>query len=288
MLVKPNDLTKEILKLKSTTFSARVGIPTNIIALDELIYLNKQFLLICTGAASSGKSEFMDAIALNTAISNGWKWAFFSPENHPVQMHMKKHIERYIGKALWQASVAEIQAATEFLSEYMSFIKLPEDKRTIKCLLEDIQKAKDTDIIDGYVLDPWNEIDHSEYAHLRDDQYLSQILTRIRNFNRDNDLLGCIVIHPKGLNRDKNGEFPIPTLSDCHGGIMWRSKADYGICVHRHDMSKDEVTVYVQKRKYKDHGTVGNCMLHYHQASGRFKSKTENEFLLPNQIESAF
>lgn len=288
MIIKPNDLTKEVLKLKKEMTSSKKGVSTGFECLDEMLLLNKTYLLLCTGNGGMGKSEFLDAIALNTALSEGWKWAFFSPENFPISEHVKKHTERFIGKGLWQMSPSDVERGVGAINDYFTWLDPPEDKLTVAALLESIQEIKDRDGLDAYILDPWNEIDHSQYSHMRDDQYLSMILTTIRRFNKKNNLLGCIVIHPKGLTRDKDGNYPVPTLSDCHGGIMWRNKADYGLCLHRHDMSKDKATLYIQKIKFKTHGCIGTMDFDYDKYSGRFKSTESLEYIIPSEIASPF
>jgi len=288
MNIKPIDLAKEVLKLKKIMTSAKKGTSTGFRVLDEMLLLNKTYLLLCTGNGGMGKSEFLDAVALNTALANEWKWAFFSPENFPIAEHVKKHIERYVGKGLWQITIEEVEQAIEAINSYFTWLDPPEDKLSIEDLLSEIEKIKYEQGLDAYILDPWNEIDHSKYAHLRDDQYLSLILTKIRRFNKKHDLLGCIVIHPKGLLRDKDGNYPVPTLSDCHGGIMWRNKADYGLCLHRHDMSKDRTTLYIQKIKFKSQGCIGAVEFDYDKASGRFKSMYDNSFEIPKRSDLPF
>jgi twinkle protein len=288
MLVKPTDMTKELLKQRKSCQTLRKGISTGFPELDELILLNKTYLLLCTGNGGSGKSEYLDAIALNTAISEGWKWVFFSPENFPMEAHLRKHVERYAGKGLWEMLPKEIEDACEYLEQYMTWINPPDEQQSPEALTDWVGEAQAKNGCDAYVFDPWNELDHSAGSNLRDDQYISVALTKIRKFNRKNNLLGCIVIHPKGLQRDRDGNYPVPTLSDCHGGIMWRNKCDYGICLNRADMSKDKVTLYIQKIKFKTQGHVGAVDLEYHKASGRFKTANQTEFLLPLQVESPF
>lgn len=287
MLVKPHDLSKDLIRIKREN-NTRKGVSTGFNCLEGMISLDKTYLLLCTGNGGMGKSEFLDAVALNTALSDGWKWAFFSPENFPVANHVIKHIERYLGKPFWQINQEEINKATVEMSEFFTWLQPPDEEQSIESLLNLLLQIKEKDGLDAYILDPWNEIDHSKWSHLRDDQYLSMILTTIRKFNRKHNLLGCIVIHPKGLTRDKNGDYPVPTLSDCHGGIMWRNKADYGLCLHRHDMSKNELTLYVQKIKFKHQGNIGAVELDYDKPSGRFKGRNDLEFTLPHKTEAAF
>lgn len=290
MIIDPGELYKRLLKLKKETSGPKSGVSVGFLDLNEFVLLSKKYLMLVTGMGGMGKSEFVDAIALNTAIEYDWKWCFYSPENFPTEEHVKKFIERYLGKGLWETTPKEIEGALEFLTKYFTWIDSAEDDDppSVNNLLEVFKKIKNDKGLDAFVIDPWNEVDHSAQAHQRDDQYIGDTLTKIRRFNRRQDLLGTIVIHPKGLSRDKEGNFPVPSLSDCHGGVMWRNKADYGLCFHRHDMKKDELTVYIQKIKFKWMGKVGCLDMIYDKRSGRFKGVNEPEFLLPDQIVPPF
>lgn len=55
-------------------------------------------LCIITGVPSSGKSEFIDEIAERLNIRYGWRFAYFSPENAPLEYHASKLIEKFTGK----------------------------------------------------------------------------------------------------------------------------------------------------------------------------------------------
>ena len=50
-----------------------------------------------TGIPSSGKSDFVDQMAVGYNKNYGWKTAYASPENHPTYLHahklMRKHWE---------------------------------------------------------------------------------------------------------------------------------------------------------------------------------------------------
>ncbi len=54
-------------------------------------------LSIVTGWPGSGKSEWLDALAVNLSQA-GWKFAVFSPENQPVEVHASKILEKITGK----------------------------------------------------------------------------------------------------------------------------------------------------------------------------------------------
>ena len=61
--------------------------------LSEHYRVKRGMVTIVTGIPSSGKSEVIDAIAVNLAANCSWKFAFFSPENYPISLHVIKIAE---------------------------------------------------------------------------------------------------------------------------------------------------------------------------------------------------
>ena len=107
------------------------------------------------------------------------------------------------------------------------------------------------------VIDPWNEVEHSIPAGMREDQYISIQLAKIRRFARVHDVHVFVIAHPKNLEKDKNGNYPPPTAYDIAGGAMWRNKADNILCVFRPDMKNSSTEVYVQKIRFRRNGKAG-------------------------------
>jgi twinkle protein len=288
MIVEPNDLLQKLKDLKRSC-SARKGVSTGFMTLDDHMLLSKQYLMVLTGMPSCGKSEILDGIAINTAILHDWSWLYFSPENFPLEEHFKKLAEKKSGRPLGSISDSELSIIAEWMQTHFAWVNPPEDKFSLDGILQiteaRIQAGYPVDVL---VIDPWNELDHSGQAGMRDDQYISKCLTTLRRFHRKYDLLSCVIIHPTKMQKDHTGNYPVPSLYDCNGGAMWRNKADFGVCVHRQDMTKNEADVVVQKVKFKSMGKVGKITLDYDFKSGRFKDQYASEFLLPMSGENPY
>lgn len=280
MIITANDLLSKLMDIKRSP-QIRKGVSTGFHSLDELMLLSKQYLMVLTGMPSCGKSEVMDAVALNTALLHGWKWCYFSPENYPLEEHLKKLVEKKSGRNLHSLSDAECKIESAWINEHFSWIHPQDDKYSLHDILAEVEDRLTTQQLDGIVIDPWNELDHSNQGGMRDDQYISKCLSVIRRFHRKHNLLTCVVIHPTKQQKDNSGNYPVPNLYDCNGGAMWRNKADFGVCVHRQDITKHEASVFIQKIKFKTMGRVGKVDLDYDFKSGRFKDKLNPEFTLP-------
>lgn len=284
MIIEPMNLLEKLKEIKKAN-SSRKGVSTGFHSLDELMLLSKQYLMVVTGMPSSGKSEVLDAIAVNTALLHDWSWLYFSPENFPLEEHLKKIVEKMAGKNLNSISDGLIESTTEWVNSRFAWIHPEDDKFSLVSILEEAQVRIESGYkVDAIVIDPWNELDHSAQAGLRDDQYISKCLTMLRRFHRKFDILTCVIIHPTKMQKE-NGKYPVPSLYDCNGGAMWRNKADFGICVHRNDLSEHAAHIHVQKIKFKTMGKVGEVKLHYDFKSGRFKDVLAPGFTLPIKSE---
>ena len=54
-------------------------------------------LSVVTGVPGSGKSEWLDSLAMNMAMKQNWKVFYYSPENYPPSFHLQKLMEKYCG-----------------------------------------------------------------------------------------------------------------------------------------------------------------------------------------------
>lgn len=277
MVVKPlarREQFKKLVKGEALKQVFSTGFPD----LDEHIKVALGYLMIVTGYPGSGKSEWVDAFLLNMSLTQGWKTLFYSPENHPIETHMAKLAEKLVGKPITSFTPQELESSLSHLEKYFTWTD-PEIP-TLDTILSVAQTEKEDDGLQVLVVDPWNAVEHNQSEALIS-QYLSKALSKLIRFGRNNKILVIIIAHPKNPTKDKDGKFPDPTLYDIDGGAMWRNKADYGIIVHRPDMSKNAIQVRFQKIKFKHFGKIGMKELEYNYLNGRFKGLKDLEFRLP-------
>ncbi len=244
--------------------------------LNELFTVKPGELTIVTGIPNSGKSNFVDALCVSIAKRYGWHIAICSPENQPLEDHMARQCEKWARKPFadgptQRMSFMELQDAKQAIQSHFTWL-LPDD-RSVKSLLE---KAKALVVQKGVrvlVLDPWNELDHE--VGDREDQYLSHALRDVKAFGRANDCHIFIVTHPTKLQKDKAGNYPIPTPYDNAGGAMWRNKADNCITIWR-DFGRTDgvIDVHVQKVRFRQVGKIGACQLIYERATATYRDAT--------------
>ena len=280
----PQALTERLLELyeRGLPPGDRPGWPT----VDGLYTVAPGQFTVVTGWPGSGKSEWLDAVLMNLA-KQGWCFCLYSAENKPDEIHLSKLAEKFIGKPFRHGptermSKDEIIEATVELQERFALLGPTVDSDRDTFSIDDILdgaelhwrlsgKWGDRTAKKGLVLDPWNELEHQRPAHMSETEYVSLSLTRVRSWAREHEVHVWIVAHPAKQPRE-NGKLPIPRPDMIAGSIHWWNKADNCVTVWREfgDPAPREVTVYVQKVRFKHIGRPGSAVLEYDIVTGRY------------------
>lgn len=225
--------------------------------MDDYFRWKKGDITLCTGYGNHGKSFFMLQMMLTKSIWDGWKWAIFSPENYPPNDFYDDIVEMYVGKWLQNMTEDEYTEACKFISEHIYYV-YPENEHDINSIHEKFRYLILKKGIDGVMIDPFNQLDKTQKAYERDDQYLSWVLKDIKRFALLNNIVYTIIAHPKNPTYNQDRSLPVPDSYDLHGGSMWANKADQILSYYRprfhEDKNSTEVDVYVQKLKRKRTG----------------------------------
>jgi twinkle protein len=127
------------------------------------------------------------------------------------------------------------------------------------------------DGIHGLIIDPWNEIEH-ETGRDSETVYISKSLTKVRKFNRINNIHTWLVAHPTKLTKNRDGKYPKPSLYDISGSAHFYNKTDNGVVVYRN--FEDGITeIGVPKVRFKEIGKPGKRELIYNVFNGRYRDK---------------
>jgi twinkle protein len=251
------------------------GLSTGWESLDEFMTIRPGELSVLTGVPGSGKSEFVDALAVNLAGIHGWRFTLCSFENPPAE-HIAKLAEKHLGLPFWDGptrrmSETDLQRAMDWINDHFHLIRFDDEAPTIDAILEKARAAVLRHGIRGVVIDPYNEIEHRRPTNMTETEYVSQLLGKVKRFAQHHAVHVWFVAHPAKLQRDDRGSRPIPTLYDISGSANWVNKADLGIVVHR-DLDKDPTLAEIQVRKvrFKSVGKIGTVALRWDRATGRY------------------
>lgn len=272
MIINPTALLAEIHELYDNGLPS--GSKTGWTMLDKYYTVKTGQWTLVTGIPGHGKSEWVDALMVNLA-NQKWRFAIFSPENHPLEMHCAKIIEKKTGKPFThgpteRASKDEVEKAVEWMGKHFVFIKT-ETPNMREILTEGVNKvAGYPQMPGGIVIDPWNQLEHYRPSGMTETEYISQALSEVIWFARENNVHIWIIAHPMKLQKE-NGKYPVPTPYDVAGSAHWRNKADNCLCVWRDEKEVNQfVELHVQKVRFKNIGRVGRVDFRYDKVTGRY------------------
>ncbi len=228
-----------------------------------------------TGIPGSGKSEFVDQVMIKLADLHDWKWGVFSAENQPEELHFAKLSEKYIGKSFhahnqdYKMNVDELSVAKDFINEHFYFVNIDEKNITLDGLLAKARELVLRKGINGFLIDPWNYVEHKIPQGYSETQYISEALTKISRFCKINNVHMVVVAHPTKIQKETDGKYRVATLYDIAGSAHWFNKLDNGVSVYR-DFETGIIDVYVQKVRFKFIGKIGKASFTWDKTSGRY------------------
>lgn len=278
--------------LERYRFGLKRGLTTGWRALDDWYRVRAGEMCIVSGIPSAGKSEFLDALAINMARNHGWKFGVCSLENQPEE-HLIKLAEKLCGKSFTgfpKMSEDELKAALRWISEHIIFITPqadPDDPSvTLEWILELAKLTVARHGIRGLIIDPYNEIEHSRPVSVSETEYINQFLHKLRRWLQHYEVAGWCVAHPAKLPPERMEK--AIGMYDINGSAAWYNKADCGIIVHRPEKDTDEIAIVVRKARHKESGRRGEATLKYDRITGRYYCQDEElptESWLPEEKE---
>lgn len=222
------------------------------------VTFRKRDFSLLTGYTSNGKSTFMN-FAAHDLTERGWRVCFASFEQEPQYQH--------------KASLTTLlNGREEEIDRRYSFI-VPDVESDEDCnlgwLLEKMASAVKRHNVDMFIIDPFNEIEHDYSGHMSETKYIGWAIRQLKKFARRHNVHVMVVAHPPKPNRNKDGEFPIPTPYDVSGSSQWADKPELIFIVHiQNDMN---TLVRVAKSRYHDDiGEPGDYIFEYDKRTRRY------------------
>jgi len=234
---------------------------------------------LVTGTPSSGKSEWLDALLVNLAKRERWRFVIYSPENWPLELHHSKIIEKFIGKPFnpgptERLDEIDLDAAEEWMGGKFYFAQ-PEKPDIFSILQEASNFSGVSTTKLGIVVDPWNQLEHHRISGMSETEYVSHTLSGVIDWVRKMNAHLWLVAHPTKLQKDRDGNLPKPTPHDVSGSVHFWNKADNCITVWRNqaDYKDPKVEIHVQKVRFKHIGHIGATTLLYDRVTGQYREQ---------------
>jgi twinkle protein len=233
---------------------------------------------VITGIPRHGKTTFFDAMMANLHLKSGWNFAVFSAEQRPIERHLISLISKVSGFPVFDGYHQRI--SREYFSDWVQkiengfyFLDPQEDSRNLNTILAMTNSLVDKKLIDGLVIDPWNELDHTRPVWMNETEFVSVCLSKLRTFAREKNIHIWLIAHPAKLYRDKEGNLPVPDLYSISGSAHFFNKSDNGLVVWRNEQDpKSPTRVYIQKIRFQENGQLGMVEFNFDKATGIYSS----------------
>jgi len=238
---------------------------------DDYCTLETGRLCVVTGIPGTGKSEFVDELVIRLNIRHGWKAVYFSPENMPLEYHLRKLMEKVTGSRFKEGCMEEKEYATaeKYLAENYNFI-LPKEDFSVENVLGKAKALAERKGIKVLVIDPFNRFEHQIPTGQTETQYISALLDKFTNFAVQNNCLVIVVAHPRKMYKEPGSlKDPVPTLYDVNGSAAFYNKCDFGLVVER-DYQAIATRIHIEKVKFKHLGQKGKALFMYNTINGRY------------------
>ena len=244
---------------------ATVGIPS----VDKIVSFKTGMLNVVTGVPSHGKTYLLNYLLIKLNLIHDWKVAFFSPEFYPVSLHISQVIETMGGQRF---SAQNYNYKTyEAMKSYMckNFFFIDPNDTDIGSVLDRAKYLIRKKGIKVLVIDPFNALTDKERKSVKQDEYISEFLQKLRWFARKFDIAIFLVMHPVKQKKLDNGLYPVCDLYDCKGASEIFDKADMGITVWRNHL-EDYAEMHITKIKFRHLGEKGKASFKFNTRNGRY------------------
>jgi twinkle protein len=197
---------------------------------------------------------------INLMRKKKWIVTIFSPEQAPATRYGSTLVKQWLEKPFDKGPTPrmtedEMDGGIDALQDRVTLLWPEEEEPTIAYLLEKARQEVFRRGIDGFVIDPWDEVSHVIGNDGREDLYIGRSLTQIRRFARTYNVHVWIVAHPRQFVSSTDA----PSGYDISGGAKWRNKAD-NILSLRRDLSgpKESILeIHTAKIRFREDGKIG-------------------------------
>jgi hypothetical protein len=289
------DNVRESMLLSFKTGQSR-GETTHFKLIDEHFRWKRGELTLMHGIMNQGKSTMIMQLCLMKAVFDGYKFAFFSPEQDPPDDFYDDLVHMYIGGNTQrhysnQVPEDEYIRGMNFIKDHFFYIYPENESPTPEYINARFVEVIKKHTVDGCIIDPYNQLDNDiKKSGGREDLYLSSFLSQQKRLAQQLKIFMFIIAHPKGnLSKKSSGDYEQPNFYDLSGGAMWSNKCDNILCTYRpyytSDKARRDVLFSSQKiKKHKLCGIPGDVNLIFKSSEMRYH-EIDGQSEMPNPLD---
>ena len=233
----------------------------------------KKTIHLLSGHPNMGKSNYLYNMLLLRSLHSDEKWGIFTPETGAATTFYEMLVHIYCGKNIVKpkkdrtniraviASKEEYEEACEWVGKHFFFIYPPDDKEhahTVDSIMNEVQMNVKAHDIDGFVIDPCNQMDVGNMDGARD-LFIQSLLRRTRYFINKYNLYAFFVEHPARSPMFSEDTLPEPGPHTIAGGPAWNRSVDVMFILHRPNFLSDvnDPITTVNFRKIRNRKAIG-------------------------------
>lgn len=257
------------------------GINTGLNSLDELFRLDRGKLVVVTGIPNMGKSEFIDYLCVQYNKLHGMRTLFFSPENQPIAFHIGKLFRKLACRKDTKEDLTNEESKEMRKYIYGNFFFFDYTKEYhLKDILETARETIKELGIDILVVDSYNKVGRE--VSVNETELIGRELDKLERFAKEMNIILILVVHPRKMEKDRDGKYVIPSAYDMNGSANFYNKADFVLSVHR-NYQPNYAIVKVDKVKFNNYGGQGMVEIGYNNVSGNYFDITNERGFLEDE-----
>lgn len=232
------------------------GTSTYIHGLDDAWTWRMSEFNIWTGYANEGKSLFLRFLSLIKAVMEGWKFAFYAPEDFPAKeffddiIHTAsgystdKDNSNFINRKLYDQMYERLKD-----SFYFVYIRPPKNNlvNVLKAFIPLVQEKG----VKVCVIDPIIKVARPKEYMNADDKYAAYVTTLATDFSRQFNVSLHLVMHQLTPRFQENGLYPKPSMYYVKGGGTYADGTDNINSVWRPTYATDKLDDHVKFTSHK-------------------------------------
>jgi len=228
-----------------------------------------------TGFYSSGKTQFVYELLINTSEFHGWTHLVYMPDAGNTIEVIEDLIHKKTGKSFVKhhsnyISEMELKEGYQWVMKHFRVLCKVDLKHRLTPFefWELAVNMRKSDGLSTATVDSWMNMKHKD--DMRDDKYLDEVLSYRNALAEESGLHIHTVVHPKSPSRNKNGEISRPTVHDINGGAAWSRNGKTIAVGHRENKDTTEFQVYFDKVKPRIVGVPGSAVLNFDIKRSRY------------------
>jgi twinkle protein len=238
---------------------------------DEMWGLVPATFSVITGYPGHGKSSLTFKLVAN-AIGKGVNVGLGSFETVPKPVLERRLLAAMVERGEHDFSIWSNYQARRLMEERLVlFANTPDEDHELDLdrLLDLAEVAVRRYGIQLLVIDPFNEMEHKRGRDESETEYHSRFIRSIKRFAHRTQVAVWVVAHPRKPSTDGAPKYP-PSLYDLAGSAHWNNKADYGLVVHRPDLTANTIIARVTKVRMGLPGHCGQVLLEFLPAQSKY------------------